>query len=494
MRVLCLHGHFYQPPREDPWRGTVLPEPEAAPFRDWNTRITAECYEPCTAARVLDAAGRVAARVNLYAWSSFDLGPTLAGWLAQHAPAVVAGVTEGDRAGRARTGHGNAWAQAYGHAILPLSSPRDVRTQVHWGARDFAHRFGRPPDGMWLPEMAVDTTALAALAEAGIGLTFLAAHQARRVRPLGADAAAWAPVDGAGIDTRRLYRCRLPGGGAVDVAFRDTALSDTVSFGPLLRDGAALAARLAQALEAAGPESLVNIALDGETFGHHHRFAEMALAFAVRALGGASAVLLAGPAAFRALHPPAHEVEIAERTSWSCPHGVERWRAACGCRLGPPGAGSQEWRAPLRAAVDWLRDEVARLYEREAGALVRDPWGARDRWIDCLLDPARTPAFLAAEAGRPLNAGEETRLRDLLALARHALLMQTSCGWYFDDLDGREPLIVLRQAARALELAAGLGARCEDGFLARLAPARTNAGESGVAFFRRRARREKSDA
>jgi alpha-amylase/alpha-mannosidase (GH57 family) len=487
VRALCLHGHFYQPPREHPWLGVVEPEPSAAPHRDWNVRITSECYRPNAAARVLDEHGRLAALVDNYAFTSFNFGPTLLAWLATHAPDVIAALRRADAAAVARTGRGNAWAQAYGHPILPLSSPRDVRTQVLWGRRDFEHRFGRAPDGMWLPEMAVDVPALEALADAGIAMTMLAPHQAARVR---LPDEPWRDVGADTLDTRRLYRCPLPGGRSIDVVFRDAALSRDVPFGPLLGDGARLAASLRAALDDAPDDALVTVAVDGETYGHHHRFGEMALAFALRALTAQPDVTLTGPAAFRASHPTVAEVEIAERTSWSCAHGVERWRADCGCRVGSPADWSQAWRTPLRVAIDWLREGLAAVYERAGGDLLRDPWGARDRYVECLLDPGRTAAFLEAEAsGRHTNA----RLLDTrraLEMARHALLMQTSCGWFFDELTGIEPVQILRYAARAIELAETFGARLEDEFADRLAPARSNhpGHETGAALYRRAAR------
>jgi len=490
VRALCLHGHFYQPPREHPWLGVIEPEASAAPHRDWNARVTAECYAPNAAARVLDGAGRLAALVNNYEWTSFDFGPTLLAWLAPHAPDVLAALRRADAASIARTGRGNAWAQAYGHPILPLSTPRDVRTQVLWGRAEFEWRFGRAPDGMWLPEMAVDLTALRALADAGIGLTILAPHQARRVRPLGAPERAWKTVRPETLDTRRVYRCVLGEGRSVDVVFRDAGISHDVAFGPLLHDGAGLAARLRAALAEGPADGLLTVAVDGETFGHHHRFGEMALAFALRALVAEGHVVLLPPAAFRDAVPPADEVEIAEGTSWSCPHGVERWRADCGCRVGGPPSWNQAWRAPLRAAIDWLRDQVANVYERRAGEVLRDPWGARDRYVACVLDPARTEAFVAAEAAAAPTAAAVRHARRALELARHALLMQTSCGWFFDELTGIEPVQVLRYAARAIELADGFGTRLEADFCARLEPARSNlaGGGNGAEVYRRAAR------
>jgi len=489
VRALCLHGHYYQPPREHPWLGVEEPDASAAPARDWNARIAAECYAPNAAARVLDAAGRLVDVVDLYRWTSFDFGPTLLAWLAARAPELMAALQAADAASRTRTGYGNAWAQAYGHPILPLSTPRDVRTQVHWGRREFAYRFGRVPDGMWLPEMAVDRKSLVALAEAGITLTMLSPHQARRVRLLGAPDEAWEPVTPATLDTRRLYRCLPAPGLAVDVCFRDATLSHDLAFNGLLGDGAALARRLGQTLADAPPEAILCVAVDGETYGHHHRFGEMALAFAVRALAARPELALAGPAAFRASHPPAFEVEIADGTSWSCVHGIERWRAHCGCRVGTAET-SQAWRAPLRQAIDWLRDELAGLYEMHAGEVLRDPWGARDRYIECVLAPERTPGFVAAEARGTLSAAATVHARRSLELARHALLMQTSCGWFFDRLAAVEPALVLAHAGRALELAGALGSRLEAGFLERLEPARSERapGESGAELFRRTVR------
>jgi alpha-amylase/alpha-mannosidase (GH57 family) len=487
MRCVCVHGHFYQPPRENPWLGVVEPEPSAAPAHDWNTRITAECYAPNAAARVLGSDGRLLELVNNYEWMSYDFGPTLLSWLAPHAPEVMTAARRADESSRARTGYGNAWAQAYGHAILPLSSPRDVRTQVLWGQRDFSHRFARSPEGMWLPEMAVDRTSLIALADAGITLTMLTPHQARRVRPLGAGDDAWQVAEPATFDVRQLYRCLLPGGRHVDVVFRHEALSRDAAFGDALEDGATLAARLTAALDGTNGPAIITLATDGETFGHHHRFGEMALAFAFRALREDASVTLAGPAAFRAASPPRLEVEVNERTSWSCPHGVERWRADCGCRTGGPDGWNQAWRTPLRQAIDWLRDQLAVVYETSAGRVLRDPWGARDRYIECLLVPERRAAFLTNEAGHVLSPAAAATAGSALELARHALAMQTSCGWFFDDLAGVEPALILRHAARALELAADLGTRLEDGFVDRLRPARSNlpAAETGDVLYRR---------
>ncbi len=479
MRAVCIHGHYYQPPREHPWLGVLEGEPSAAPDHDWNVRITRECYAPNADARLLDAHGRVRGVVDNYAWTSFDVGPTLLSWMAARAPALVERLRVADAESRHRTGFGNAWAQAYNHPILPLCTPRDVTTQVVWGAREFELRFGRRPDGMWLPEMAVDVTSLEALAASGITLTMLSPHQARRVRPIGGDEASWCDVTAETLDVRRLYRCNLPSGAAIDIVFRDAAISQGLAFGELLRDGGALVERLRTVLARDDGDALLCAATDGETFGHHHQFGEMAIAYTIETLRRDPGVSLVGPAAFRALAPPRDEVEIVPNTSWSCAHGIDRWRDDCGCRVTGPPEWTQAWRAPLRAAIDWLRDELAVVFERETAGPLRDPWGARDRYVDCVVEPDRAHAFLATELRPGATKMEVVTARRGLEMARHALFMQTSCGWFFDDLAGVEGTLVLRQAGRALDLARRLGAHREEEFLDRLAAARSNVESEG---------------
>jgi hypothetical protein len=480
VRAVCIHGHYYQPPREHPWLGVDEPEPSAAPDRNWNTRILRECYAPNAAARLLDARGRLRALGDNYAWTSFDVGPTLDAWLATHAPGLVDALVAADRDSLHRTGHGNAWAQAYNHPILPLCSARDVWTQVRWGARAFRLRFGREPDGMWLPEMAVDVPALEALAAEGIGLTMLSPHQARRVRPIGD--AAWQDVTAATLDVRRVYRCPLPSGASIDVVFRHEDGSRGLAFGEWLRDGGLLAERTLDLLGADGGDALITLATDGETFGHHHGFGEMAVAYAIDRFRREGVVTVTNPAAFRAGSPPREEVEIVERSSWSCAHGVERWRDDCGCRTGGPPEWTQAWRRPVREAIDWLRDALATVYESEGGRALRDPWGARDRYVDAVVAPERALAVVTPELVAGATPADVVHARRALEMARHALLMQTSCGWFFDDVAGVEATLVMRQAARAIELAGALGGPpLEDEFVDRLRPARSNVAEEGTA-------------
>ncbi len=474
-RAIVIHGHFYQPPRENPWLDTVEVQDSAAPHHDWNERVTAECYAPNTAARRVDENNRVTDIVNNFEKISFDVGPTLFTWLARHRPDVGAKIVQADAASaRAHDGHGNASAQAYNHVIMPLATRRDKVTQVHWGVEDFRRRFGREPEGMWLPETAVDDDTLEVLAEAGIKFTILAPHQARRVRPLGADA--WTPVN-TDVDTGRAYLWRGPRGLDLAIFFYDAAVSRAVAFGDALERGERLVSQL---LHGFGDDEreprLVHCATDGESYGHHRRFGEMALAAALETLAADHHVTLTNYGAFLAAHPPAHEVEIHAHTSWSCAHGVDRWRADCGCRVQ---AGThQRWRAPLREALDWLRDQLDRLYEARANAMFKDAWAARDAYVEVLLNPdgTRVDTFLIEHARRTLDAAGRVQARRLLELQKNRLFMYTSCGWFFDDIAGLEPMQCLKYAAMAIRYYADLGGgHLESDFVRRLETAPCNA-------------------
>lgn len=489
-RHVCIHGHFYQPPRENPWLEAIEVQDSAYPYHDWNERITAECYAPNASARILDAEGRIARIVSNYSSISFNFGPTLLAWMETARPALYRALVEADRRSIARfSGHGAAIAQAHSHLILPLANERDRHTQVVWGLADFRHRFGREPEGMWLSETAVDVPTLEALAEQGVRYTILAPHQAARVRPLareGDAAGRWTTVaEHGGIDTTLPYLCRLPSGRSIALFFYDGPLSHALSFGDLLQDGERFVRRLLGALPPDGGGDararLVHVATDGETYGHHHRYGEMALAYAVDRLENDPTVRLTIYGEMLADHPPRYEVEIAEGTSWSCAHGVERWRSDCGCSTGGEAGWHQRWRGPLREALDWLRDELAPRYERAAGELLRDPWAARNDYIDVLLDrsEASLDRFFGAHAhprkGRDLSHPERVRVRRLLEMQRHAMTMYTSCGWFFNDLAGIETIQVLQYADRVLQLAHRLFEEdFEEPFLARLERAESN--------------------
>ncbi|EQD31905.1 glycoside hydrolase family protein, partial [mine drainage metagenome] len=486
-RYLCVHGHFYQPPRENPWLERVEVEDSADPYHDWNARITAECYEPNTASRIMDPQGRILRISDNYSRMSFNVGPTLLGWMESQAPEVYRRILAADRRSQETFGgHGSALAQAYNHVILPLANPRDQRTEIVWGIRDFEHRFGRPPEGLWLPETAVDLASLEICAEHGIRFVLLAPHQARRVRPLNGNAP-WSEVTGNRVDPTCAYLVRLPSGRSLSAFFYDGPISQAVAFGHLLDNGEVLAQRLVGAFSEEGKfgrtwPQLVHIATDGETYGHHHRHGDMALSYALHLVETRSQARLTNYGEYLTLVPPAQEVEIAENTSWSCPHGVERWRGNCGCQTGLHPGWNQAWRAPLRAALDWLRDEVAPRFEEKGRTLFHDPWAARDDYVQVVLDrsePTRE-GFFSRHARIPLSPEQRTEALKLLELQRHALLMYTSCGWFFDELSGIETVQVLRYAGRVIQLAEELfDLRLEPAFLERLRAARSNLPEQG---------------
>ena len=481
MKYLCIHGHFYQPPRENPWLDTIEVQDSASPSHDWNARITAECYWPNAAAHRLDADNRITAIANNYTSMSFNFGPTLTAWLARNEPELLTHIVEADRVScEQHAGYGNAIAQAYGHAILPLANPHDKLTQVYWGIRDFVYRFGRLPHGMWLPETAVDTPTLEALAAHNLTYTILAPHQAKRIRRLGQTV--WEGVNEETLDTRRPYVCRLPSGKQIVLFFYDARIARGVAFEHLLDSGERFVERLVAAFQSDTKEpQLVHVATDGETYGHHHRFGEMAFTFAIHELERRGLVHVTNYGEYLALHPPQWEVEIVENSSWSCAHGVERWRADCGCRIGSLPGWTQQWRAPLRAALDWLRAEIDVLFERQAGVFLRDPWAARDAYIEVVLDrsPQRVDEFCMQHAGRVLLPAEQQSILKLLELQRHRLLMFTSCGWFFDELSGLEGTQILRYAARAVELAKENGVSLEAEFVERLRRAPSNLPEIG---------------
>jgi hypothetical protein len=475
---VCIHGHFYQPPRENPWLEAVEPQPTAHPYRDWNERITAECYRPNTAARVVDNDNQIIAIVDNYQRMSFNVGPTLMSWLEAHAPDVHDALIAADRASCARFGgHGSAMAQAYSHMIMPLASARDRATQVRWGIADFQRRFGRAPEGMWLPECAVDTASLESLAADGIAFTVLAPHQARAWRPPGG---AWRTQP---IDTGRAYRCPLPSGRAIDVFFYDGQTSQAVAFERLAADGHQVIARMTArgAVEGGGP-TLCHIATDGETYGHHHRYGDMALAWALQQVErGWNGTRLTNYAEFRAAVPATWEVAIAEHSSWSCAHGTARWRDDCGCSGGRAGW-NQRWRRPLRDTFDWLRDQAAAALDNVGKLLFRDPWGARDAYIAVVLDrtAAARDRFIAAHTAHLLDPEERVRALSLMEMARHAMLMYTSCGWFFDDLSGIETVQCMQYAARVAELLEDVGgASVEPELIDRLSCASSNLAEEG---------------
>jgi alpha-amylase/alpha-mannosidase (GH57 family) len=476
-RYICIHSHFYQPPRENPWLEAVELQASASPYHDWNERVTAECYLPNGAARILDENSRILKIVNNYAHISFDFGPTLLSWMERNAPHAYAHVLEADRLSQQLfSGHGSALAQAYNHMIMPLANPRDKRTQILWGIRDFQHRFGRDPEGMWLPETAVDVETLELLSEAGIRFTILAPHQAQRMR--GRVWEEWQSMEGSRIDPTRAYNCHLPSARVVTLFFYDGPISHAVAFENMLANGERFAQRLLSGFnsERQWPQ-LLHIATDGETYGHHFPHGDMALAYALDYLERHQLAQITNYAEYLQLHPAEQEVEIIEKTSWSCVHGITRWANDCGCRSGSDNSWDQRWRHPLRSALDWLRDELSTIYEVRGAQWFADPWAARDDYIQVVLDrsPANKDTFFARHSTRQLTAEDQVYLLRLLEMQRHLMLMYTSCGWFFDELSGPATLQILQYAARGLQLSKQLtGEDREEAFLQRLQEAWSN--------------------
>jgi alpha-amylase/alpha-mannosidase (GH57 family) len=454
MTALVIHGHFYQPPRENPWTGEVDPEPSAAPFHDWNERIHAECYAP---------------NVNNYPHISFNFGPTLLSWLASHHRDTYQQILDADKvSAAARAGHGNAIAQAYGHAILPLCNKRDRLTQVVWGLADFRFRFGREAEALWLPENAANDQVLALLIEQGMGYVILDPIQAKGE-----------------VDSSQPYLFRHPDGSGRSLAifFYNGPLARAIAFERALASSQGLVDRF---ISAAQSGDLVNVATDGETYGHHFKFGDLCLAHALEVEAKAAGFWITNYAEYLDRHPPELEVQIdngpnGEGTSWSCAHGVSRWTRDCGCHTGGEPGWNQQWRQPLRIAFNFLRDDAAVKFENEGARLLSDPWTARNHYIGVILDPEHVREdFLNHHALRGLNASEESRMWSLLELQRSALLMFTSCGWFFSDLAGLETIQVMRYAARVIDLMNQLGMQPPvERFLEIIAEAKSNQPEKG---------------
>jgi alpha-amylase/alpha-mannosidase (GH57 family) len=498
MTALIIHGHFYQPPRENPWTGIIDPEPSALPFHDWNERVQAECYGPNSSVRIVDATN-TERLVNNYEHLSFDFGPTLLWWLARQHPDTYARIIGADAESvRRRSGHGNAIAHAYNHAILPLCNDRDRRTQVRWGLADFRHRFGREPEAMWLPETACNDEVLGLLIDEGLRFVILAPQQAARVRKRDLRASLdqsadspedspWQPVTHGDIDTSISYHYFHRDGSRLSIAvfFYDQELAHGIAFEQALASSTSLVDRFVQ--RRTGTPGLINIATDGESYGHHHKFGDLCLAHAMEVEAPANDFRVTNYGEHLDRYPPALEVEISngpqgEGTSWSCQHGVSRWIRDCGCHTGGEPGWNQAWREPLRKALDFLRDQAAIHFEATRGELFIDPWAARDDSIELILDQEKSrEAFLRRYAPRQLTREEELRALSFLELQRNSLLMYTSCGWFFNDIAGIEPIQILKYACRAIDLMGRLGLPSpRRRFLEILSEAKSNRPELGT--------------
>ena len=490
---VAIHGHFYQPPRENPWLEIIETEESAHPFHDWNERITLECYRPNAHARILDGKSKILEIVNNYSAISFNFGPTLLPWLEKRFPSVYQKILEADREGLKRFGHGNAIAQVYNHIIMPLANDRDKETEVLWGMADFEKRFHRKPEALWLPETAVNYATLRTLVKYGMRYLILSPFQASRAKSFGGRK--WADVSQGRIDTTRPYRCFMKDASGkklldqfIDIFFYNGIVSREIAFGDLLKDGNTLCDRFSQFYqESKEKPQLIHIATDGETYGHHMKFGEMGLAYALVKGFPARGFELVNYAAFLKRFPPVHEVEIdegpkGEGTSWSCAHGVGRWKENCGCSTGGEPGWNQEWRRPLREALDVLRDELSRVFEREGEGVFQDVWRARNGYIEVILNrsPEKIKSFFEQYGLKGLDEKGRLKGLKLLEMQRHALQMYTSCGWFFFDLAGIETIIVLQHASRAIQLAADwTGGEIERTFVQHLSEARSNVPEMG---------------
>ena len=458
MRCLCVHAHFYQPPRENPWLDYVSLDPSASPAHDWNTRVYDECYRPNQAARLIDGNGKITYITNNYRHLNFNVGPTLHRWIAQKDPNLASDIEEADKSAAIEQGKGGAIAQAYNHMIMPLANLRDKQTQILWGIRDFEFRFNRKPSGMWLPETAVDLETLEILSENGIEFTILAPHQCAAVKdPSGL----WSSTHGGNaLDISRPYVQTLPSGKKITIIFYQGSIAHDIAFGGLLNSGDRFAETLMQLVMDKKEPCLVTIATDGETYGHHHRYGEMALARAFQIINDSSSdIITTNIATFLDRFPATWECRIQENTSWSCAHGIERWRSDCGCHTGGQFGWNQQWRGPLRAALDSLRDKIDELYEKKINQICDSPWQLRDDAVELYLSTAPNSAvslehkksFLNRRYGS-LTETAQTQLLSLLEAQRMRLFMYTSCGWFFNDIAGIETRQILAYAIRASEL------------------------------------------
>jgi len=486
-RFVCIHGHFYQPPRENPWTREVEREPSASPYHDWNERIASECYSPNSASPLVGPDGRIVEMVNNYSKMSFDFGPTLLRWIESHYSELHARIVEADRESAATfSGHGSAMAQVYNHMIMPLASPADRRIQTRWGIQDFQRRFGRYPEGMWLPETAVDTDTLEALAEEGIKFTILSPRQALAFRKEGDGQ--WTDVPGGRIDTKRAYHYRLPSKLGISLFFYDDTISNRIAFGDLLSDGVRMSkALLERYSEDEGPQ-LVNVASDGETYGHHHRNGHVTLTRSIWEVEKSGLASMGNYGLFLSLAPPTHEVRLVEPSAWSCAHGVERWRSNCGCGSEIRPGYNQVWRTPLRTSLNWLRDQLRDLYVTEGRMLFDDESATLADLGGAGIGTNRgTQEYVETHLKRGLGAGGISKGMDLVELAECGALMFASCAWFWEDISRPETRQMLRYAARGMELAKQVSGRdLEPDFSQRLGQAVPNehAFKPGQGLFR----------
>lgn len=482
---LTIHGHFYQPPRENPWLEAIELQDSAAPFHDWNERINNECYNPNSVSKIVDSRNRILDVVNNYSLISFNFGPTLLSWMENFAPLAYERIIKADiESVQERDGHGNAIAQVYNHMIMPLANEKDKQTQVLWGIKDFEARFGRKPEGMWLAETAVDDDSLRVLAENGIKYTVLSPYQALKTRKLGDKD--WVDVSWGNIDPAKPYRYNIKSAPDkyIDLFFYDGAISKSVAFDDILKDGNKFVRRLKEGVsDGRTYNQLVNIATDGESYGHHTKFGDMALSYVLRVRAKEEGFTIVNYAQYLAKHTSENEVDIKQGSSWSCFHGVGRWKEDCGCSTGGHPGWNQKWRKPLREALDYLRDELVTIYEKEGKNYFPNPWNARNNYIDVILDRSELTVkkFQTENFHDNLSSEQKVKAMELLEMQRQAMLMYTSCGWFFSEISGIETTQIMKYAARAMQLAQSFSKKdLEKHFLELLDEAKSNFQEFGT--------------
>lgn len=482
---LTIHGHFYQPPRENPWLEAVELQDSASPFHDWNQRINGECYNPNSVSKIVDSRNRILDVVNNYEYMSFNFGPTLLSWMEEFAPLAYERIIKADiNSVQEHDGHGNAIAQVYNHMIMPLASEKDKQTQTIWGIKDFESRFGRKPEGIWLAETAVDDETLKVLIENDIKYTILSPYQALKFRKIGDRD--WADASWGNIDPARAYRYYLKSSPDkyIDLFFYDGAISKSVAFDEILKDGNKFVRRLREgASDGRDYCQLVNIATDGESYGHHTKFGDMALSYVLRVRAKEEGFTIVNYAQYLEKCPSEYEVDIKQSSSWSCFHGVGRWKEDCGCSTGGHPGWNQKWRKPLRDALDYLRDELVTIFEKEGKKYFKKPWDARNNYISVILDRSEMVIKNFQKENFVADLSEEQRVKamELLEIQRQAMLMYTSCGWFFSEISGIETTQIMKYAARAMQLAQNFSKKdIEKHFLEILNEAKSNFPEFGT--------------
>lgn len=482
---LTIHGHFYQPPRENPWLEAIELQDSALPFHDWNERINKECYNPNSVSKIVDSRNRILDVVNNYEYMSYNFGPTLLSWMEQFAPLTYERIIKADiESISEHNGHGNAIAQVYNHIIMPLANEHDKETQIKWGIRDFEYRFGRKPEGMWLAETAVDDDTLRILEANGIKFTILSPYQADKFKKKGDKE--WTDVSWGNIDPARSYKYNIKSapGKSIDLFFYDGAISRSVAFDELLKDGNKFIKRLKEGVsDCRDFPQIVNIATDGESYGHHTKFGDMALAYVLKVKAKDEGFKITNYAEYLEKYRSDCEVEIKQASSWSCFHGVGRWKEDCGCSTGGHPGWNQKWRKPLREALDYLRDELVIIFEQEGPKYFDNVWEVRNKYIDVILDrnEMNVKKFQQENFKSDLSDEQKVHAMELLEIQRQAMLMYTSCGWFFSEISGIETVQIMKYAARAMQLATKFSNKdLETHFLEILSEAKSNIPEHGT--------------